>query len=510
MNARVKPRVRLKPLVISNRAVEIACERPVRRFEPYIPPAGVLPAGAKPIAMDSALYDYANLYANGASSFVGYFFQGYQELAAKAQLPEYRKMSEEPAREMVREWINIHGTGDDDKSEKIAAIEAALKRFNVREIFRKAAELDSFFGRAQIYVDLCMANGKPASEDYNELQTPLPYRPEKIKKGSLRGFVLVEPMWTYPSGYNANNPLSPDYYKPSSWFVMGKTVHDSRLLLFVLRPVPDLLKPAYNFGGVSMTQMAQPYVEHWVRTRDSVSDLVHSFSLSGIKTNLEATLTGADDANFAKRAQLFNAMRDNRGLMLLDKDSEEFFQFNTPLSGIHELQAQSQEQMAAVSNIPLVKLLGITPTGLNASSEGEIRVYYDYIASLQEALFRAPLEKIIQLIQLNEFGEIDEEIGFDFEPLYGMSELEQAQVRTANAQADTALVSIGALSPDEVRRKLANDPESGYEGLEVDSDDERENSLFEQQTGENDDDLEERADVLKVRANTNAARAGRV
>jgi hypothetical protein len=68
-----------------------------------------------------------------------------------------------------------------------------------------------------------------------------------------------------------------------------------------------------------------------------------------------------------KRAQLFNMMRDNRGVMMLDKDSEEFFQHNTPLSSLTELQAQAQEHMAAPTHIPLVKLTGVTPAGLNAS-----------------------------------------------------------------------------------------------------------------------------------------------
>ncbi|WP_241502645.1 anti-CBASS protein Acb1 family protein [Bombella intestini] len=40
----------------------------------------------------------------------------------------------------------------------------------------------------------------------------------------------------------------------------------------------------------------------------------------------------------------------------------------------------------------LVKLFGITPNGLNASSEGEIRVFYDEIAAFQE--------NNLQLVQL--------------------------------------------------------------------------------------------------------------
>ncbi|MGF6605041.1 hypothetical protein P3T23_009802, partial [Paraburkholderia sp. GAS448] len=47
-----------------------------------------------------------------------------------------------------------------------------------------------------------------------------------------------------------------------------------------------MLKPAYAFGCLSLSQIAKPYVDNWLRTRQSVSDLLHSFSTMVLKTNL--------------------------------------------------------------------------------------------------------------------------------------------------------------------------------------------------------------------------------
>jgi len=442
----------------------------------YEPPAGVIPADerSQALAMDSTPYDYVN------QAYAGNHFQGYQNLAVLGTLPEYRKMSEVPAKEMTRKWIKLQSTGG-DKDERIKAIEGALKKHKIKDLFKKAIELDGLYGRAQIYIDVKTPNGGVASEDPEELKTVLLVDKAKIKKGALRGFKVIEPVWTYPSDYNSTDPLAQNYYRPSAWYVLGKTVHSSRLLTFVSREVPDLLKAAYNFGGLSMTQMAEPYVNNWTRTRDSVSDLLHSFSVSGIMTNMSGVLSGMDDAQFIARAQLFNNLRDNRGLMLLDKDTEEFFQFNTPLSGIHELQAQAQEHMSSVSSIPLVKFLGITPSGLNASSDGEIKVFYDDIASAQEALLRDPLKKVIDIIQLSEFGEIDDDITFDFESLEEMSDEQKANIRKINADTDVTLIDGGVISPDESRQRIANDPDSGYDGLtgeaDFDDDDEAEAAM---------------------------------
>lgn len=459
-------------LTIKAQAIERANrkEAVVQAFGRYQPPPGVVPPSKleEAMAMDATPYDYVN------QAYVNNYFPGYQYLAMLAQLPEYRKFAEVPAKDMVRKWITIKSSNNDDDQDRlkrIAKINEALTRYRVRTLFRRAAELDAFYGRAQIYIDVLKPGDGSAMDDPDELQTPLIIAKAKIKKDALKGFRLIEPVWTYPGAYNSTNPLARDFYQPSLWYVMGKTVHASRLLSFVSRPVPDLLKAAYNFGGLSLTQMAQPYVQNWLRTRDSVSDLVHSFSVSGIKTNMAGVLAGTDDAQFFNRVELFNKLRDNRGLMLMDKDTEEFFQFNTPLSGLDALQAQAQEQMSSVSSIPLVKLLGVTPSGLNASSEGEIQVYYDWIGSQQEALFRDPLTKIIQVIQLSEFGDIDPDITADFESLYGLDEVEAATVRKTDADRDSVLVASGIISPDEARARIAADPDSGYDALTEELDD---------------------------------------
>lgn len=435
-------------------------------FAKYEPPAGVVPADQKAtlMAMDSAPYEFLNAvgYQYGYQAFPGYPY-----LAQLALMPEYRKMVATIAEEMTRKWISLRCIGDDDKTDRLDQLDAELKRLNTREVFRLAAENDGYFGRGQIYTEMKKPGGALASEDPTELNSALFLDPAKVPKGSLVALRSVEPVWTYPTTYNADNPLSPTFYKPDGWYVMAKMVHKSRLLTFISRPVPDMLKAAYNFGGLSLIQIAEPYVNNWLRTRNSVGDMVHSFSTSGLAIDMAAALSGDNATDIFKRAELFNKMRDNRGVMMTDKASEEFFQFNTPLSGLDALQAQSQEQMASISSIPLVKLLGITPNGLNASSDGEIRVFYDSIHAMQENLFRAPLKRIIDLAQLSLFGDIDPDIDFVFEPLYQMSELEQANVRKIEADTDAVLIGSSVISTEEARERVAADPDSPYQSLEL-------------------------------------------
>ena len=418
-----------------------------------------LPDGVKAnnsIAMDCN----SNLGTFGAGCFFNTGFIGYPRLAELAQISEYRSVTETTASEMTRQWIEIKSIGDDDNSEKIKQIEECYEKLNIRDVFRKAIESDGFFGRGQIMIQI-------KGQDNDKLGNPLLLTSKTIGKGCLEALVPIEPMWTAPAQCNTTDPTAKDFYKPKSWFVMGREIHHSRLFTLISRPVPDLLKSAYNFGGVSMSQLMMPYVDRWLRTVDSVSDLLHSFSLSGIKTDMSTILSGGcdEEVNMTLRAEVYNRFRDNRGLMMLDKDNEEFFQFNTPLSGLDALLAQSQEQLAMPSHTPLVKLLGVTPS---ASSEGEIAVYYDYIKALQENILRDPLDKVLKLVQLHLFGETDDNITFEFVPLAQMDESQLATIRKSDSDRDVAYIQAGVISAEEVRGRLASDTDSGYNGIDVD------------------------------------------
>lgn len=435
-------------------------------------PPGVVPEGRPAMAQDEAL-GAANAWAAN-SLYAGAFqegltFLGYAYLSELAQRPEYRVISETIATEMTRKWIKLQASGDEDKTDKIKLIEAEMKRLKVQDAFREIAEQDGFFGRAHLYLDI----GVGTIDDLDELKTPVGNGTDTVSKAKvspqqrLTRIKTVEAVWCYPSNYNSTDPLRPDWYKPSMWFVQGKEVHASRLLTFVGREVPDLIKPAYSFGGLSLSQMAKPYVDNWLRTRQSVSDLVSSFSVRGVKTKLSESLQAGGEQIF-DRATLFNLTCDNQGIMLLDKETEDFFNITTPLTGLDVLQAQAQEHMASVSRIPLVKLLGISPAGLNASSEGELESFDDTIGAYQVAFFTPNLTRVINFIQLSLFGEVDPSITFAYEALSSIDEKERAEVEKIQAETDQIFIDAGIVSPAEARQRVANDPNAGYNSLDVD------------------------------------------
>jgi uncharacterized protein len=387
----------------------------------------------------------------------GLAFLGFPYLAELVQISEYRIPSESLSTEMTRRWMKLKNKGKRDLTQKIHDLTERMEQLKVRDLFREAALKTEQFGRAHIYVSV-----KGQDDDLNR-QLPL----TEVKKGTLLGFSCIEPYWLTPYSWNATHPERKDFYKPQSWFVLGRKTHESRLLTFIFREVPDLLKPAYDFAGISMTQLMMPYVQRWLRTAKNVNDLINIFSIVTLATDLQTLLQ--DPVEFVKRLQLFTQGRDNRGVMAINKATEELSVNDVTLGSLDKLQAQSQEHMATPGRMPLIKFFGITPTGLNASSEGEFQSWYDYAHALQELGYSPHMEKVVNIVQMDLYGTVDSDITHEWLSLYEPIGKDKADIRKSDADRDSAYITAGVVSPDEVRKRLQLDPESGYDGLEGDA-----------------------------------------
>lgn len=457
--------------------------RPDRPKEPYnFPelPAGVVPKsltiamdGVTPVVLVTGEVKRETLAMDSGGGFGGswgfgqsqgfaggLWFPGYPYLAELTQISEYREPCEIIATEMTRKWFELQSKSGGDKSEKIAQIMAECERLKVRENFYRAALLDCEFGRGQIYLNI-------ADADEGKRQLPLEITPEGIPTGSLKSIQCFEPYWSTPYSWNAQYPERTDFYKPTSWYIMGRKTHSDRILTFIGREVPDLLKPAYNFSGISMIQLGEMSVNMWLRTRKAVNDLVNNFSIPVLATDLGATLEegGEPGSGLLARLQVFTNTRNNQMVAAVNKDTEELKFAEATLASLDKLQAQSQEHMAAVWGIPLVKLFGITPAGLGATAEGEITVWYDRVGAMQVRILQPNLETVLKAIQCSLHGAIDDDLVIHWITLDEPTQKELSEIRKSDTEMDASNITNGVISPDEARKRLQSDPDSGYQNL---------------------------------------------
>lgn len=430
-------------------------EKKYAHFERYEPLPGVIPESKKEaaFAMDATPYDMLNTMSIG-DEYSG--FRGYPQLAAMSQQVEYSNMHSVFADEMTRNWIEVKSRKEGDPD--IELMENALVKYDVKRLIHDAVKQDSQYGVAHVYIDT-------GAKTDDELEKPLFLDPRKIPKGSLRGLRVVDPTWIYPAMYNTQWPLADDFYKPSAWFVMGKTVHESRFMDIVSRPVPDILKPSYNFGGLSLTQLMEDYVVDWRDAKKNVIKILRTLRMRALKTDMDMRLQMPGE--FDKRIKMFTQYQDNFGVWVIDT-GEDLIHMQTSLSELSNLLSNYQDQLCIPSRITNLKLLGNAPAGLNASGESELSTWHETVSGYQDGNLRRPLENIFKIIQLSEFGEIKEDIYFEFRPLDEISEKERAEITKIRVDAVAVAADSMLVSSEEARDALKGIEGAGFENLDGD------------------------------------------
>ncbi|MCX5617020.1 DUF1073 domain-containing protein [Bombella sp. TMW 2.2559] len=497
---------RREPFIRGFRNIEqFACDAAptlISRLSPCRPAPGVVPEGQR-MAFDSALDGvdaslgaYARGNIEGLQSWLadGLGFMGYPYLSQMAMRAEFRKPCDVIAREATREWVRLKSTKNVEETEydtdeearaareqlsqetghKISDLEAELKRLDVRRLLYRMTLDSLIYGVSYAWIDV---GGLP--KDATGQNVPLKVTKYGVEKGSLGGLKRIDPVWTAPNYYNADSPYSSGFYDPDNYWVQGCLTHKDRLLKMVPYEVPDIFKPAFNFGGLSLTQQLRPYVHNFLRTRNSVSNITANFSKLVLKTDMMGNMGTAQSglsygdissSSIQARAAFMQQVSEGQDTIIADLNAEDVSIIATPLGGLSDLQAQAMEAMASIPGIPLVKLFGITPNGLNASSEGEIRVFYDEIAAFQENNLRPILERIIRLVQLHLWGELDDTIDFDFVNLWQLDDEKAAMVEKAKAETDRMNIEAGKITPDEARMREEQDQNSIYRGVNLSGD----------------------------------------
>ena len=348
-------------------------------FDAYKPPEGVRGETPDALAMDSgnleAVADMGGWAATAAPVLRDYFedglaFLGYPQLAQMAQRAEFRKPCEVIAREATREWIEIRSdkqgadVGENDgAAQRIGEIEKEFERLNVRRVIRTHVLHGLLYGLGHVWIGI-----KDAALTTQAQSQPLVIGENGMRKGSLERLANIEPIWTTPNSYNANNPLARNFYKPDNWWVLGTMVDSSRLLTTIPYPVSQILVPAFNFGGQSLTQLLRAYVHNYLATRNSTATIVRNFSKLVLKTDMAGNMQtdigpgmdaqpmpygDVDMASVQGRAAYMQDVSEGQGTIVVDKEREDASIIATPLSGLDSLQAQSMEAMASIPGIPL-------------------------------------------------------------------------------------------------------------------------------------------------------------
>ena len=340
----------------------------------------------------NAIYESLTQHAYDLGQYPITSFVGYGVLQQIAQQGLIRACIQTVSDDLSRKWIKVDGCDD---PQKLEIIENELKKLHIKDLFHKAVTTTGYMGGAFIFID--------TGEDDLTLPLAINDLSAELKDGAKVKFVVVDPVNVSPIEYNCIDPLRDDYMRPRMWQVLGRRVHASRLLTFVENQPPMLLKPNYNFLGIPQAQILWDYVMHFNQTRASTARLLEKISLLVVQTDMDAVLSDEHGIElFDAKMEFLERYRNNDSVFVCDKESEGVMNVQTTIAGCTDVVRQALELIACINRTPAVKLLGISPSGFNATGESDLKNYYDYIASKQE-LYREQIQTIINVIQLVEF-----------------------------------------------------------------------------------------------------------
>lgn len=414
-----------------------------------------------PLAYDE-YYQSLTEHAAHEGQFPLTSFVGYPVLEQIAQNGMIRTCIQTVADDVVREWIELTG-GEKNSDKKLEEIDDILKRRHIKALIKDAVAKTGYFGGCMIFID--------TGEEDTDLSLPLVIseKSAEIKKGTKVKFVLIDPINITPLEYNSVNPLKSDYMKPTLWNVCGTTVHGSRLIKFTDNEPPTLLKPCYNFLGIPQAQILWDYVLHWNKARVSAVEILDKLNLTVFKTNMSDLLgTPEGIAMLDVKMKAFQRYRDNNSVLVCDSENEAVENISQVISGATDVVRQALEFIACINRTPAVKLLGISPSGFNATGESDIRNYYDHIKAKQE-LYRDQIQKIIDIIQLITYGTIDPSIGFNFNEIGGDDLANNTNIFKTQTDVLNGLIGSGVIDNAEAREFVRTSEIGGLDYISEDA-----------------------------------------
>lgn len=394
-------------------------------------------------------------------------FIGYQMCAIIAQNWLIKKACRIPARDAVRKGFDIKATNEDVSPEVMDAIKAGNKRYRLNRHLMEFVDMGRVFGiRVAIF--------KVESDDPEYYVKP--FNADGIKPGSYRGFVQVDPYWCVPelTKSSAMDPSSADFYEPNYWIINGDRYHRSHLVIMRGPEVPDILKPSYLYGGLSVPQMIYERVYAAERTANEAPQLAATKRMTVFYTDVARAL--ANQQKFDESMLTWTQYRDNYGVKIADSVDDKIDQHDTSLADLDTVIMTQYQIVAAAANIPATKLLGTTPKGFNSTGEYEEANYHEELESIQTGDLTPLIERHITCMMRSEicprFGIQPFPFEILWEPLDSMTSREVAEVRKINAETDKIYaIDIGAVDAVDVRNKLAVDKDGGFIGIDVSEED---------------------------------------
>lgn len=352
---------------------------------------------------------------------------------------------------------------DDSTTEAAELVEAVADDLHVVDVFAEALKLERGTGGALVLIG--------AFDGARSLSEPL--NVERLEKVTfLTAFSAREarPAAYYndpkaakygqPVVFQVNAPVMPHLYvggSPAGTIESPESIlyiHESRCVFLPGIQTTRYERMRRGGWGQSVVERVFESVADFRSGTQSASALLQDFAQAVLKIKglAEAFETNAEDV-FRARLEAIDMGRSVLRSLVLDAE-EDFERKPTPLTGLPETLDRLANVVSAAAEIPVTRLFGQAPAGLNATGAADIRAYYDMLAAQRARKVLRGIEYVLRLVFKSKAGPTNgvEPAAWSvvFPPLWQQSSEERANERKVIADTDVAYINAGVLTPEEV------------------------------------------------------------
>lgn len=327
--------------------------------------------------------------------------------------------------DMTKNWINVTSKLTPEAADELRAVE---RKTRLVEKITQGLRWGRLYGGA-LGVMLIKGQGEDLSQ---------PLDLNSIMPDDFKGLLILD-RWNgcYPQTGLVTNIEDSEYGLPEYYYVtdpetnINVNIHHSRVIRFIGNDLPYWEWIAEQYWGASVIES----VFDELKKRDNVSwniaNLTFLANLRVIKmSDLGQLLSTSDIANQRELYQTIEAqnwLMNNFSMQILDKD-DDFSTHQYAFSGLSDVYQQFIMDISGAAEIPVTRLFGRSPSGLNATGESDLQNYYDMIEEKQESRLRPIIDKILPVVAMSTWGAIPDDLDFNFNPVQRTSEEKLADI----------------------------------------------------------------------------------
>lgn len=360
------------------------------------------------------------------------------------------------ANDMTRAGVNLKGDVD---PEDIQVIEEHATSFGVWNKIQQVIQWSRLYGGC---LGVMLIDGQDVSS---------PLRLETVSKDQFKGMFVLDRWMVEPSLENLVTEMGPSLGLPKWYRVInrgapafgGQKIHHSRCLRMLGIELPYWQSLAENMWGISILERLYDRMVAFDSATTGAAQLVYKAYLRtySIKDFRSLVAGGGPPLDgLVKYIDMMRRFQSVEGITLLDSEDKFEGHSHTAFSGLSDALQQFAMQLAGALQIPLTRLFGKSPDGLNATGESDLRTYYDGIAHEQRTSLGVPVTLIYRAMALSLGINLPDGFSIAFRPLWQLTEKEKSEIATSVTEAVSKGVEAALVSPQVALRELKQSSET--------------------------------------------------